>query len=70
MAMILTAEQRDMVLALINDPPQGSKIAAAKEFGIDLTLNLRQLSMTFDEQLKQLEDFDDFARGLRRASRT
>ena len=67
--MSLTPQQRAMILALINDPPPGSKIAAAKEFGIDLTLNLRQLSMTFDEQLKQLEDFDDFARGLRKASR-
>jgi hypothetical protein len=67
--MSLTPQEREIVLALINDPPPGSKIAAAKEFGIDLTLNLRQLSMTFDEQLKQLENFDSAVQDLRKSSR-
>jgi len=63
--MSLTAEQREMLLALINDPPPGSKIAAAKEFGIDLTLNLRQMSLSFAEKLADLQGFDSAMRKLR-----
>ncbi|MDQ3801320.1 MAG: hypothetical protein M3384_18005 [Acidobacteriota bacterium] len=37
------------------NPKPGSKIAAAKEFGIDLTLLVRQLSLTPEERLKELE---------------
>jgi hypothetical protein len=37
------------------NPKPGSKIAAAKEFGIDLTLLVRQLKLTPEERLKELE---------------
>jgi hypothetical protein len=37
------------------NPKPGSKIAAAKEFGIDLTLIVRQLRLTPEERLKELE---------------
>jgi hypothetical protein len=37
------------------NPRPGSKIAAAKEFGIDLTLIVRQLRLTPEERLKELE---------------
>ena len=37
------------------NPKPGSKIAAAKEFGIDLTLLVRQLRLTPEERLKELE---------------
>ncbi len=48
------------------NPKPGSKIAAAKEFGIDLTLLVRQLRMTPEERLNELqgamESFEEFAR--------
>lgn len=37
------------------NPKPGGKIAAAKEFGIDLTLLVRQLRLTPEERLKELE---------------
>jgi hypothetical protein len=52
---------------LINNPPPGSKIAAAKEFGIDLTLNLRSLASTPEERVASMERALDFMLELRRA---
>ena len=47
------------------NPKPGSKIAAAKEFGIDLTLLVRQLRLTPEERLNELqsamESFESFA---------
>lgn len=37
------------------NPRPGSKIAAAKEFGIDLTLLIRQLRMTPQERIDELQ---------------
>ena len=37
------------------NPKPGSKIAAAKEFGIDLTLLVRQLRLTPEERLNELQ---------------
>lgn len=37
------------------NPKPGSKIAAAKEFGIDLTLLLRQLRLTPQQRLDELQ---------------
>jgi hypothetical protein len=37
------------------NPPPGSKAAAAKEFGIDLTLLIRTLKITPTERLKSLQ---------------
>jgi hypothetical protein len=34
----MTAEQEQLALELIHDPPPGSKLATAKPYGIDLTL--------------------------------
>lgn len=51
------------------NPKPGSKIAAAKEFGIDLTLLVRQLRLTPEERLNELqsamESFEEFARQAR-----
>lgn len=38
------------------NPKPGSKIAAAKEFGIDLTLLLAQLRLTPEERLNHLQN--------------
>ncbi len=40
---------------LLNPPPNG-KIAAAKEFGIDLTLLIGTLRMTPDERVRNLQE--------------
>jgi hypothetical protein len=68
--MSLKAEEREKILALINHPPAGGKIAAAKDFGIDLTLNLRQMSLSFAEKLADLQGFDSAMRKLRIPKRT
>lgn len=39
----------------ILNPRPGSKVAAAKEFGIDLTLLLRQLNLTPQQRLDELQ---------------
>ncbi len=61
--MKLTPEEK-----LLNPKP-GSKIAAAQEFGIDLTLLVRQLRLTPEERLNELqsamESFEEFARQAR-----
>lgn len=52
----LTPEEFARAEALLRNPPPGSRIAAAREFGIDLTLLIEQLRLTPDERLRQLED--------------
>jgi len=44
-----TAEEK-----LLNPKP-GSKVAAAKEFGIDLTLLVKNLRLTPDQRVKNLQ---------------
>jgi hypothetical protein len=49
------------------NPPPGSKIEAAKEYGIDLTLNLRSLMLTPTERVLAMEAAVKFAETLRQA---
>jgi len=65
----ITAEQRDRLIRLINDPPPGSKLAAAKEYGIDLTLLLRQLELTPAQRFHELASAQSFLDELRRAAK-
>lgn len=37
------------------NPPPGSAAAAARDFGIDLTLTLQRLRLTPDERVRQLQ---------------
>lgn len=60
------AEQRDRLVQLINNPPPGSKLAAAKEHGIDLTLFLSTLELTPTERLERLQEAEAFLEELRR----
>jgi len=46
--------QRNELIQLITSPPAGSKIAAAKDFGVDLTLLVRMLELTPTERLQKL----------------
>ena len=51
------------------NPKSGSKIAAAKEFGIDLTLLLRQLRLTPQQRLDELQSAMESVEGLKKARR-
>ncbi|MGH9509387.1 MAG: hypothetical protein ACRD2M_05580 [Terriglobales bacterium] len=67
--LIVTEQRRERLLELVRNPPPGSKIAEAKEFGIDLTLNVRRLGLTPTERLKELQSFNRFLDEVRRAAR-
>jgi len=62
--------QRDELIRLITSPPAGSKIAAAKGFGIDLTLLVRMLELTPTERLQKLVSTQEFFQQLRDAKKT
>ena len=49
------------------NPKPGSKIAAAKEFGIDLTLLLRQIRLTPQQRLDELQSAMESVEGLKKA---
>ena len=64
----MTAAQKERLLGLIRHPQPGSKIAAAKEFGIDLTLTFENLQLTPTERLRELEAFSGLAEELKRTT--
>ena len=65
----MTTEERELLTRLINDPPPGSKIAAARDYGVDLTLLLRRLEMTPTERLQELQAAQAFIEELQGAKR-
>lgn len=62
----LSKERLKKIEKLVLNPPPGSKVAAAKEFGIDLTLVLGQLRKTPQERLddlqKTMRNLEEFSR--------
>lgn len=50
----MTQEQEKLALNLINNPPPGSELAKAKEFGVDLTLFISTLRRTPTERARAL----------------
>lgn len=65
--MRMTPEERNRLLMLIADPPPGSKIEAARDFGVDLTLLVQNLALTPDERVRKMESAMRFAEQLREA---
>jgi len=63
----MTPEQRKLALQLITHPPRGSKLAAAKKFGVDLSLLLENLSLTPTERARKLSSGAKSLRALRLA---
>lgn len=59
--------ERDRLLRLIQRPPKGSAIAAAREFGVDLTLNLRKLGLTPTQRLEEMQSFQTLLEAMRRS---
>jgi len=51
------------------DPRPGSKIAEAKEFGIDLTLIVENLRLTPEQRLRKLQSAMNSFERLREAAR-
>lgn len=52
------------------NPRPGSKIAAARDFGIDLTLLVRQLRLTPQQRLEELQSSMKFVAELDKARRS
>jgi len=50
----MTREQEKLALDLINNPPPGSELAKAKDFGVDLTLFMSSLRRTPTERAQVL----------------
>jgi len=66
----MTKAQRDELIRLITSPPAGSKIAAAKDFGVDLALLVRTLELTPTERLQNLAAAQALFQELRAAKKT
>jgi hypothetical protein len=52
----MTKDQEKAVLDLVTNPPPGSELAKAKEFGVDLTLFLSTLRRTPTERARSLSE--------------
>ena len=62
--------RRDELIRLIASPAAGSKIAAAKDFVIDLTLLVRRLELTPTERLQELSAAQAFIQELQTTKKT
>jgi len=65
--MGMTRVELIRLTGLIAEPPPGSRLAAAKEYGIDLTLLVESLQLTPTERLRQLAKAQPLMEELRRA---
>ena len=63
----MTPEQQKLAWQLINNPPPGSKLAEAKEYGIDLTLLVENLKLTPSERARKANAGAESLRALRSA---
>jgi hypothetical protein len=52
----MTPEQEKTILDLVDNPPLGSELAKAKEFGVDLTLFVSTLRRTPTERARRLSE--------------
>ncbi len=52
----MTEDQEKLALHLINNPPPGSELAKAKEFGVDLTLFISTLQRSPTERARSLSE--------------
>jgi hypothetical protein len=63
----MTLEQEKLAWELINNPPPGSKLAEAKEYGIDLTLLVENLRLTPTERARKANAGAQSLRAMRSA---
>jgi hypothetical protein len=64
----MNARQRARAVELITNPPPGSKLAEAKEYGIDLTLLLENLALNVEERMQRGGEATSSFRELRGAA--
>lgn len=65
----MTASEKNRLIELINNPPPGSKLAAAREYGIDLTLLVENLALTPTQRFDNWCAIQAFHAELRRAGK-
>jgi len=63
----MTREEHERLYALIQNPPPGSKMEEAKNYGIDLTLLLHNLTLTPEDRAQRMGMAAGFAEALRLA---
>ncbi|HET9743623.1 MAG TPA: hypothetical protein VFQ00_12800 [Terriglobales bacterium] len=61
----MTPEAEEELRRLIDHPPEGSAIAAAKAFGVDLYGLIENLKLTPGERFRRAAEETDFVRRLR-----
>ncbi len=64
----LTPEQLARAEELLRNPPPGSRIAAARDYGIDLTLIISKLRLTPEERVRVMHDASAVAQQVRGAA--
>jgi len=65
----LTPEQLRKAEAKLRNPAPGSRIEAAKQSGVDLTLLVEQLRLTPDQRVRRMLQAVQAAEGIRGAAR-
>ena len=64
----MTRREQTRLLGLVNKPPRGSKIEAAKRYGVDLTLTVRRLGLTPTQRAREMEGALRLVEELQRAA--
>jgi hypothetical protein len=64
----MTPEQKKLAYKLITNPPPGSKLAEAKEWGVDLTLLYENLQLTAEQRARKVQDGAEALHALRAAA--
>jgi hypothetical protein len=64
----MNTAQREHLVDLINNPPPGSKLAAACDYGIDLSLFLHSLELSPEGRLRELDEAQPMLHELRSAA--
>ena len=65
----ITRQAEERIRRLIDHPPEGSAIAEAKKFGVDLYSVLENLKLTPAERFRRAAEETDFIQRLRRSRR-
>ncbi|HXM33757.1 MAG TPA: hypothetical protein VN920_01085 [Pyrinomonadaceae bacterium] len=58
---------QDYSKELLLDPKPGTAAAAARDFGVDLTLTIQNLRLTAEERVRRLDNFIEDVKILRNA---
>ena len=64
----LTPEELALAEARLRNPVPGSRIAAAREFGTDLSLIVQQLRLSPTERARQMEEYAQVVETIRGAA--